>query len=152
MPTNLYGPNDNYDLETSHVLPALLRKFHEAKEKRENEVVVWGTGAPRREFLHVDELADACFFLMNNYNETGLINIGSGEDISIQELAELIRQITGFKGAIKFDTTKPDGTPRKLMDVSKLNNLGWKASVSLVEGLKKLYEEEFQNSANPFIR
>ena len=147
MPTNLYGPNDNYDLETSHVLPALLRKFHEAKETHAKEVTVWGSGAPRREFLHVDDLAAACYFLMQKYNEPGLINIGVGEDISIKELAELIKDIVGFSGEIIFDSTKPDGTPRKLMDVSKLNALGWKASITLNEGIQKVYHEQFGKRA-----
>ena len=141
MPTNLYGPNDNYDLNNSHVLPALLRKFHEAKQKGEKQVVVWGTGAPRREFLHVDDLADACYFLMQHYNEEGLVNIGIGEDISIKELAETIKQIVGFDGELVFDSTKPDGTPRKLLDVSKLNHLGWKATISFHEGIRKVYAE-----------
>jgi GDP-L-fucose synthase len=143
MPTNLYGPNDNYDLATSHVLPALLWKFHEAKERGDKEVVVWGTGTPRREFLHADDLADACLFLMDTYNDPGLVNIGVGEDISIGELAGLIKTIVGFEGQIVFDTSKPDGTPRKLMDVSKLNALGWKASIGLREGIEKVYEERF---------
>lgn len=143
MPTNLYGSNDNYDLNNSHVLPALLRKFHEAKEKGSEEVIVWGTGNPRREFLHVDDMADACLFLMENYDEPGLINIGVGKDLSIKELAGLIAGITGFKGRITFDTTKPDGTPRKLMDVSKLTNLGWRASISLKEGIERVYRETF---------
>ena len=141
MPTNLYGPNDNYDLNNSHVLPALLRKFHEAKQKGEKQVVVWGTGAPRREFLHVDDLADACYFLMQHYNEEGLVNIGIGEDISIKELAETIKQIVGFDGELVFDSTKPDGTPRKLLDVSKLNHLGWKATISFHEGIRRVYAE-----------
>ncbi|MGZ3948811.1 MAG: GDP-L-fucose synthase [Flavisolibacter sp.] len=143
MPTNLYGPNDNYDLKTSHVLPALLRKIHEAKESGEGKVVVWGTGKPRREFLHVDDLADASYFLMQNYNEPGLINIGIGEDISISELAELIKRIVGYKGDIAYDTSKPDGTPRKLMDVSKLNSYGWKASIGLENGIRTVYENTF---------
>lgn len=143
MPTNLYGPNDNYDLRSSHVMPALLRKFHEAKERGDSEVVVWGTGDPLREFLHVDDLADACYFLMQHYDEAGLINIGIGEDISIKELAELIKVITGFNGEITFDRNKPDGTPRKLMDVSKLHSLGWAASISLKEGIQNVYYEHF---------
>jgi GDP-L-fucose synthase len=143
MPTNLYGPNDNYDLNNSHVLPALLRKFHEAKERGESQVVVWGSGTPRREFLHADDLADACVFLMGSYNEPGLVNIGVGEDISIKELAYLIKDITGFEGDVVFDTTKPDGTPRKLMDVSKLLSLGWKASIVLKEGIEKVYQDHF---------
>lgn len=146
MPTNLYGPNDNYDLNNSHVLPALLRKFHEAKSGNKPEVVVWGSGKPRREFLHADDLADACVFLMKNYNEPGLINIGVGEDISIRELAEMIKEITDYKGNLVFDTTKPDGTPRKLLDVSKLNSFGWKASISLKNGIAKVYKEKFISS------
>ena len=143
MPTNLYGPNDNYDLNYSHVLSAMLRKFHEAKERGDKEVFVWGSGTPRREFLHVDDLADACFFLMQHYNEPGLINIGTGRDISVEKLAELIKKITGFSGDIIFDISKPDGTPRKLMDVSKLNSLGWKASYLLEIGIEKVYHEHF---------
>ncbi|MBS4044338.1 MAG: GDP-L-fucose synthase [Chitinophagaceae bacterium] len=141
MPTNLYGPNDNYDLEKSHVLPALLRKFIAAKRNQEASVTLWGTGSPYREFLHVDDLADACYYLMQHYNESGLINIGFGEDISIKDLAQLVKKITAFEGEIVWDTTKPDGTPRKLMDVSKLASKGWKASISLEEGIKKVYEE-----------
>lgn len=144
MPTNLYGPNDNYDLTNSHVLPALLRKFHEAKERGDAEVVVWGSGTPRREFLHADDLADACLFLMQRYSEPGLVNIGVGDDISIKELAELVKEVVGYEGTIVFDTSKPDGTPRKLMDVSKLAALGWKASIDLREGIKKVYEEKFR--------
>jgi GDP-L-fucose synthase len=143
MPTNLYGPNDNYDLTNSHVLPALLRKFHEAKQRREKVVKVWGSGTPKREFLHADDLADACVYLMHTYNEPGLVNIGVGEDVSIKELASLIKKIVGFEGEIVFETSKPDGTPRKLMDVSKLTNLGWTASISLEEGIEKVYHEEF---------
>lgn len=141
MPTNLYGPNDNYDLNNSHVLPALLRKFITAKNNGDSEVTIWGTGSPLREFLHADDLAAACLFLMENYNEAGLVNIGVGEDISILDLAKMVKQIVGFEGDIFTDTTKPDGTPRKLMDVSKLTNLGWKASISLEEGIQKVYEE-----------
>jgi len=143
MPTNLYGPNDNYDLNTSHVLPALLRKFHEAKIQNQPEVIVWGSGIPRREFLHADDMADACVFLMKNYNESGLINIGVGEDLSIKELAEMIKEITDYKGKIMFDSSKPDGTPRKLMDVSKLSSFGWKASILLRNGIQKVYKEVF---------
>ena len=143
MPTNLYGPNDNYDLNTAHVLPALLRKFHEAKRNDQKEVTVWGSGMPRREFLHVDDMADACVFLMKKYNEPGHINIGTGEDISIKELAEMIREITGYKGNIVFDTSKPDGTPRKLLDVTKLAGLGWKAATTLRDGIEKVYKEKF---------
>jgi GDP-L-fucose synthase len=140
MPTNLYGRNDNFDLETSHVLPALIRKFHEAKVNDEDEVVIWGTGKPKREFLHVDDLADSLLFLMNNYNGDQFVNVGVGEDISILELAELIKDIVGFEGEIVNDTSKPDGTPRKLLDVSKLNDLGWEAQISLKEGIKNTYE------------
>jgi len=143
MPTNLYGSNDNYDLNNSHVLPALLRKFHEAKVNNEQEVVVWGTGSPRREFLHADDMADACIFIMKNYSEPGLINIGIGEDISIRELAEMIQEITGYKGKIVFDLSKPDGTPRKLLDVSKLSQLGWNASIHLKNGIEAVYKEKF---------
>ncbi|MED3907260.1 GDP-L-fucose synthase [Geobacillus thermodenitrificans] len=147
MPTNLYGPNDNFDLHTSHVLPALIRKFHEAKENNAPYVEVWGTGTPRREFLYSDDLADACVFLMNNYEDNEIINVGVGEDISIKELAEKIKNIVGYQGEIKFDTTKPDGTPRKLVDVSKINELGWKASISLDEGLQKAYQWFLENVA-----
>ena len=148
MPTNLYGPNDNYDLKTSHVLPALIRKFHEAKANNESEVVVWGSGTPRREFLHADDMADACVFLMKNYSEEGFINIGVGEDLSIKELAEMIKGIIGYKGEIVFDSSKPDGTPRKLMDVSKLWALGWKASISLKDGIEQVYNERFLFAIN----
>lgn len=141
MPTNLYGPNDNYDLKNSHVLPAMLRRFHEAKINSQKEVIIWGTGEPKREFLHADDMADACFFLMQNYNEKGLVNIGIGIDISIRDLAILIKNIVGFEGDLLFDTTKPDGTPRKLMDVSKLNSSGWKAKIGLEEGIASVYEE-----------
>jgi GDP-L-fucose synthase len=141
MPTNLYGPNDNYDLSNSHVLPALLRKFISAKREGADSVTIWGTGSPLREFLHADDLAEACLFLMDGYNEAGLVNIGVGEDISILDLANLVKRIVGFEGEIQLDNSKPDGTPRKLMDVSKLNGLGWKASTSLEEGIKMVYEE-----------
>ena len=141
MPTNLYGPNDNYDLKNSHVLPALIRKFHEAKLNNIPFVEIWGTGKPRREFMHVDDLAEACFFLMNEYNEPGFVNIGVGEDISIEDLALLIKEIVGYSGDLKFDTSKPDGTPRKLMDVSKLRALGYKAKISLEEGIKLVYKD-----------
>ena len=143
MPTNLYGPNDNYDLNNSHVLPALLRKFHDAKINQQPEVIVWGTGTPLREFLHADDMADACVFLMKNFNEPGLVNIGVGEDISIKDLAGMIKEITGFGGKIVFDSRNPDGTPRKLMDVSKLTSLGWKATISLKNGIEKVYQEKF---------
>jgi GDP-L-fucose synthase len=145
MPTNLFGPNDNYDLNNSHVLPALIRKFHEAKINQEAFVTIWGTGEPKREFLHVDDVADACFFLMENYNEPGLVNIGVGADLSILELAKMIARITGYKGEIKKDLSKPDGTLRKLMDVSKINAMGWKARIPLEEGIRKVYDD-FQNS------
>ena len=141
MPTNLYGPNDNYDLNNSHVLPALLRKFIMAKQKGDASVTIWGTGSPLREFLHADDLAAACLFLMDNYNAAGLVNIGVGEDISILDLAQLVKKIVGFEGTILTDTDKPDGTPRKLMDISKLTALGWKANISLEEGIKKVFEE-----------
>jgi len=141
MPTNLYGPNDNYDLNSSHVLPALIRKFHEAKKNGSAAVTLWGSGKPRREFLHADDLADACFFLMQNYNESGLVNVGVGEDLEIEQLALLIKKIVGYEGAIEHDMSKPDGTPRKLMDVSKLHSFGWKASISLEEGLRRVYED-----------
>jgi GDP-L-fucose synthase len=145
MPTNLYGPNDNYDLNNSHVLPALLRKFHEAKTESKPKVIVWGTGSPRREFLHVDDMAEACVFLMENYNEPGLINIGTGEDISINELAEMIKRITGYKGEIVFDSSKPDGTPRKLLDVSKLRQSGWSSSIPLEQGVEEVYREKYHS-------
>ncbi len=141
MPTNLYGPNDNYDLQNSHVLPALLRKMIVAKRTQQPFVEIWGTGTPRREFLHVDDLADACFFLMQEFNEAGWINVGVGSDVSIRELAEMIKDITGYAGELKFNTEKPDGTPRKLMDSAKLNALGWKAAITLREGIQKVYQE-----------
>lgn len=140
MPTNLYGPNDNFDLKTSHVLPALIRKFHEAKENNISNVEVWGSGDPKREFLHVDDLADACIYLMNNYDESEIINIGTGEDISIKELAEIVRDIVGFVGGIKWDTSKPDGIPRKLLDVSRLHTVGWKHKIDLLDGVKSTYK------------
>lgn len=140
MPTNLYGPNDNYDLKNSHVLPALIRKFHEAKINGSNNVTVWGSGTPKREFLHADDMADACVYLMKRYDEPGLVNIGVGVDISITDLAYLIKRVIGFKGEIVFDSSKPDGTPRKLMDVKKLHSLGWKAKIDLEEGVKSTYE------------
>lgn len=140
MPTNLYGKNDNFDLHTSHVLPALIRKFHEAKENNAKFVEVWGTGTPLREFLYSDDLADACVYLMNNYEGNEIVNIGVGEDLSIKELAEKVKATVGFTGELRFDTSKPDGTPRKLVDVTKINALGWKAKTSLDEGLKKAYD------------
>lgn len=143
MPTNLYGLNDNYDLNNSHVLPALLRKFHEAKTSNASNVVVWGTGSPLREFLHATDMADACVYLMQNFDEKGFVNIGSGEEISIKDLAFLVKEIIGFEGEVVFDTTKPDGTPRKLMDNSKLTSLGWSKSITLSEGIKAVYKEKF---------
>ena len=140
MPTNLYGPNDNYDLKNSHVLPALIRKFHQAKKDNLPGVVMWGTGTPKREFLHADDLAEACVYLMKTYNEPGLINIGTGEDIAIIDLARLIKKIVGYEGKIEHDLSKPDGTPRKLMDVSKLTSFGWKYKISLEAGIKGVYE------------
>lgn len=140
MPTNLYGPNDNYDLEKSHVLPAMLRKFITAKRTHAPTVTIWGTGTPKREFLHVDDLAEACLYLMQTYNEKGLVNIGTGTDVTILELAELIRQITGYQGEIVLDAAKPDGTPRKLMDVSKLSAAGWRAKIDLKTGIEMVYD------------
>ena len=141
MPTNLYGYNDNYHPQNSHVLPALIRRFHEAKEQGLTSVTIWGTGSPKREFLFSDDLAAACFYLMQNYNESGLVNIGTGEDLSIKELAELVKQTVGFEGDINFDTSKPDGTPRKLMDVSKLHSQGWKHTIELPEGIGMAYQD-----------
>lgn len=141
MPTNMYGIGDNYDLNNSHVLPALIRKMHEAKITNAEQVVVWGSGTPKREFMFADDLAEACFFLMQNYNEQQFINVGTGEELSISELAELIKQIVGFDGKLVFDSGKPDGTPRKLMDVSRLHNLGWKHRIDLHEGIKLAYED-----------
>ncbi len=144
MPTNLYGPNDNYDLQNSHVLPALIRKFHEAKINGKPNVEIWGTGTPMREFLHADDLAAACVYLMKTYNESTLVNIGTGVDVTIRELAEQIKVVVGYEGEIIWNTEKPDGTPRKLMDVSKLNGLGWKHTIDLAQGLKLVYQD-FQN-------
>ncbi len=141
MPTNLYGPNDNYDLNNSHVLPAMIRKFHEAKLENKDKVEIWGTGTPMREFLYVDDLADACIFLMNNYNSSEIINVGTGLDITIKDLALTIKEVIGYKGDIYFNTEMPDGTPRKLLDVSKLSNLGWKYKTSLREGIEKTYKD-----------
>jgi GDP-L-fucose synthase len=138
MPTNLYGPNDNYDLHNSHVLPALIRKFVEAKNENKNEVEIWGTGSPLREFLHVDDLADACLFLMNKYSEESHINVGSSKEVSIIELANIVKEIVDFKGNITHDLSKPDGTPRKLMDNSKINAMGWKACTELKNGIKEI--------------
>jgi len=145
MPTNLYGPNDNFDLETSHVLAALLRKAHEAKESGACEIVVWGSGEPRREFLHVDDLAKACLFLLRNYDSPEIINIGTGYDLTIRELAELVCEVVGFTGDLAWDRTKPDGTPRKLLDVSKIGSLGWKPTIPLREGIAQTYQWFVQN-------
>lgn len=145
MPTNLYGPNDNFDLQTSHVLAALIRKFHEAKKNKDRQVAIWGSGTPRREFLHVDDLAAACLFLMENYNDNQIINVGTGLDVSISDLASLIKDITGYEGAIEYDKTKPDGTPRKLLDIEKIKNLGWKPALSLQQGIGITYAWYIQN-------
>jgi GDP-L-fucose synthase len=148
MPTNLYGPNDNFDLTSSHVLPAMIRKFHDAREEGRDDVVLWGTGSPRREFLHVDDLADACVFLMQRYNEAGHINVGTGEDVSIRELAEMIQRIVHPGAKITWDCTKPDGAPRKLLDVSRLHALGWKHKISLGEGIQRTYGWFLANHAS----
>lgn len=147
MPTNLYGPNDNYDLNNSHVLPAMIRKFHEAKTANSTFVELWGSGAPLREFLHADDLASACFYLMQNYSETGFLNVGVGHDISIKNLAEMIKNIVGFEGKIKWNSEKPDGTPRKLMNVDKLHALGWKHEIELEDGIKTTYQDFLSNIA-----
>jgi GDP-L-fucose synthase len=140
MPTNLYGPNDNFDLQNSHVLPALIRKFHEANVRGDEKVVVWGTGTPRREFLYVDDMADACVYIMNKRGFTDMVNIGVGNDIAIGELAQLVGEVTGYKGSLEFDTSKPDGTPQKLLDVNRLSSLGWEAQTSLKDGIKLTYQ------------
>ena len=145
MPTNLYGPGDDFDLENSHVLPALIRKCHEAKQSGREQVVIWGTGTPRREFLHVDDLADACVFLMRNYTDPQIINVGVGKDMTIRELAELVREIVGFAGRLEFDASRPDGTPRKLLDITHLHNLGWQARIPLAQGIRDTYER-FQSN------
>jgi GDP-L-fucose synthase len=147
MPTNLYGPNDNYDLNTSHVIPALIRKFHNAVENNEPTVTVWGSGTPLREFMHVDDLAEACLFLMRHYSSYEFVNVGTGKELSIKELAESVKAIVGFKGEIIFDRSKPDGTPRKLMDVSRINSLGWIDKIDLSSGLRNVYAKEFLNKA-----
>jgi len=152
MPTNLYGPNDNFDLLSSHVLPALLRKAHEARKREEREMLVWGSGKPRREFLHVDDLAAACVFLLEKYDSAEIINVGCGEDISIRELAELICDVVGFQGDLTWDATKPDGTPRKLLDVSKLHGLGWRHTIGLREGIAKTYEWFLQNTPQEAVK
>jgi GDP-L-fucose synthase len=141
MPTNLYGPNDNYDLQNAHVLPSLVRKFHEAKINNAPEVSIWGSGSPKREFLHADDLADACVFLMDTYSNEGLVNIGTGEEISITDLGLMIKEVVGYEGGIVYDASKPDGTPRKLMDVSKLSKLGWNYSIPLKQGLEMVYQD-----------
>jgi GDP-L-fucose synthase len=146
MPTNLYGPGDNFDLQSSHVLPALIRRFHEAAREAAATVTVWGSGTPRREFLHVDDLADACLFLMNTYSSEDIVNVGTGTDVTIAELADLVRRVTGFRGDISFDRTKPDGTPRKLLDVSRLTALGWRASVPLDRGLESTFKWYLENA------
>jgi GDP-L-fucose synthase len=146
MPTNLYGPNDNYSLENSHVLPAMIRKFHEAKTEGKASMTLWGTGSPMREFLHADDLASACLFLMENYDEKELVNVGTGIDVSIKDLANLVKQIVGYEGEIIWDTNRPDGTPRKLMDVSKLNALGWNYQINLKEGIQLAYQDFLSNS------
>jgi GDP-L-fucose synthase len=148
MPTNLYGPGDNFNLQTSHVLPALLRKFHEARQANLAQVEIWGTGKPRREFLHVDDLADACVFLMERYDDEGWVNVGSARDATIAELAETIRRIVGFQGALRFDTSKPDGTPRKLLDTSRLTSLGWTPKIGLEAGIRSTYEWFLNNSSS----
>lgn len=151
MPTNLYGPNDNYDLQSSHVLPALIHKFHEAKKSGAPTVTMWGTGSPLREFLHVDDLADACSFLMQNWDEPGFLNVGTGTDLSIKDLALMIKEIVGYTGEIVHDTSKPDGTPRKLMDVSRLHALGWQHRISLAQGIRKVYAELISSSSEPWV-
>jgi GDP-L-fucose synthase len=145
MPTNLYGYNDNYHPQNSHVLPAMIRRFYEAKESNAPSVTIWGTGSPLREFLFADDLADACYYLMQSYNEPGLVNIGTGEDITIKDLAFLVKKIVGYEGEITFDSSKPDGTPRKLMDVSKLADAGWKYKITLEEGIKLAYADFVEN-------
>lgn len=147
QPTNLYGPGDNFDLETSHVLPALVRRFHDAKERRAASVTVWGTGNPRREFLYVDDLADAAVFLMNDYDGAEMVNVGTGEDLTIRELAEMARDVTGFQGGIVFDSTKPDGTPQKLLDISRLLGLGWRPKTGVREGMRRTYDWFLENQA-----
>ena len=144
MPTNLYGPGDNYDLEKSHVLPALIRRMHEAKKRKENEVVIWGSGSPRRELLHSDDLADACVYLMQHWeaeHSHGLINVGVGEDYTIHEISEIVREVVGFSGRFHFDTSKPDGTPQKLLDISRLEKLGWRPKIQLRDGVRRVYQD-----------
>ncbi|HKJ09329.1 MAG TPA: GDP-L-fucose synthase [Gammaproteobacteria bacterium] len=148
MPTNLYGPGDNFDLERSHVMPAMIRKFHEARERGEESVTLWGTGTPRREFLHVDDCADACLFLMDHHQGSEIVNIGVGEDLPIAELAELVRRVVGFEGRIDYDTSKPDGTPRKLVDVTRINALGWQAGIALEDGIRDTYNWFLEHQAS----
>jgi GDP-L-fucose synthase len=148
MPTNLYGQGDNFDLEKSHVLPAMIRKFHEAKLAGSDQVTLWGTGSPLREFLHVDDMADACLFLLENYDESGIINIGVGDDLKIAELADIVRDVVGFKGEIVYDTEKPDGTPRKLVDTARINALGWKAKIGLQDGIRQTYDWFLENAGS----
>jgi GDP-L-fucose synthase len=150
MPTNLYGPGDNFDLQSSHVLPAMIRKFHEAKVGGASEVVLWGTGTPRREFLYVDDLADACLFAMRNHEDEQFLNVGTGEDLSIRDLAELVAQVTGFTGRVVWDSDKPDGTPRKLLDVSRLQALGWQAKTNLPEGVRLTYQWFLEHGQGPY--
>jgi GDP-L-fucose synthase len=145
MPTNLYGPGDNFDLESSHVLPAMIRRFHEAKRDKDSKIKLWGTGTPRREFLHVDDLADACLFLLKNFNESISLNVGCGDDITIRELAETIASVVGYKGELVWDSSKPDGTPRKLLDVSRLNKLGWTHRIPLIQGISDTYQWYLRN-------
>jgi len=152
MPTNLYGPGDNFEINNSHVMPAMLRKFHEAKVNNAENVILWGTGTPRREFLHVDDLADACVFLMQNYDQDKIVNIGTGEDLEIRELANIIKDITGFDGKIIWDDSKPDGTPRKLLDVSLLHSLGWRHKINLHDGIKSAYKAFLDELANGSLR
>lgn len=152
MPTNLYGPGDNFDLASSHVLPALIRKFHEAKERGEADVTIWGTGTPRREFLHVDDLADACVHLMRTYSGSEIVNVGVGEDVSISELAETVRDVVGYEGGLVHDTSKPDGTPRKLLDVGRLDSLGWRASIPLRRGIEQTYAWYLESLSTPVGR
>jgi len=152
MPTNLYGPGDNYHLQNSHVIPAMIRKFHEAKESGADHVELWGTGSPMREFMYADDVADACVFLMKNYNDKMFVNVGTGEEVTIKDLASMIKEIVGFKGDIRFDSTKPDGTPRKLMDSTRLHNMGWKHHVSLKEGLKKTYPLFLESYKKSMVR
>ena len=146
MPTNLYGPGDNYDLEKSHVIPAMIRKFHEGKINNSHEVVIWGSGTPLREFMYVDDLADACVFLMQEYSDKLFLNIGTGEEVTIKDLAMIVKDVTGFEGGIEFDSSKPDGTPRKLMDSTRLHKLGWKHKTSLREGIEKTYQVFLQQA------